>query len=69
MYETNHVEHPLFCFIVYVIEVGMLVPHVTVQIELLELGESTEAEEAEDLLAKVVAEVAVAPNLRKNFEN
>ena len=41
----------------------MLVSHVAVQVELLELGESAEAEEAEDLLAEVVAEVAVAPNL------
>ena len=43
----------------------MLVSHVTVQVELLELCESTEAEETEDLLAEVVAEVAVAPNLLK----
>ena len=41
----------------------MLVSHVAVQVELLELGESAEAEKAEDLLAEVVAEVAVAPNL------
>ena len=41
----------------------MLVSHVTVQVELLELCESTEAEETEDLLAEVVAEVAIAPNL------
>ena len=40
----------------------MLVSHVAVQVELLELGESAEAEQAEDLLAKVVAEVPVAPN-------
>ena len=41
----------------------MFVSHMAIQIELLELGESAEAEETEDLLAEVVAEVAIAPNL------
>ena len=41
----------------------MLVPHMAVQVELLELSEPAEAEQAEDLLAKVVAEVAVRPDL------
>ena len=41
----------------------MLVPHVTVEIKLLELSETTEAQEAENLFAEVVAEVAVRPNL------
>ena len=43
----------------------MLVSHVAVKVELFELSESTEAEEAEDLLPKVVAEVAVGPNFLK----
>ena len=41
----------------------MFISHMAIQIELLELGESAEAEETEDLLAEVVAEVAIAPNL------
>ena len=41
----------------------MFVSHMAIQIELLELGESAEAEKTEDLLAEVVAEVAIAPNL------
>jgi hypothetical protein len=36
---------------------------VTVKVEFFELSKSTEAEQAEDLLAQVVAEVAVAPDL------
>ena len=42
MYETYHVEHPFFCFIVYVVEVRMFVSHVSIKVELLELGEPTE---------------------------
>ena len=45
------------------VEVRVFVSHMAIQIELLELGESAEAEETEDLLAEVVAEVAIAPNL------
>ena len=45
------------------VEVGVLVPHMAVQIEFLELSEPTEAEQAKDLLAEVVAEVAVTPHL------
>ena len=41
----------------------MLVSHVTVQVELLELGEPAETKKAEDFLSEVVAEVAVTPNL------
>ena len=63
MYETYHVEHPFFCFIVYVVEVRMFVSHVSIKVELLELGEPAETKKAEDFLPEVVAEVAVAPNL------
>ena len=63
MYETYHVEHPFFCFIVYVVEVRMFVSHVSIKVELLELGEPAETKKAEDFLSEVVAEVAVAPNL------
>ena len=63
MFETYHVEHPFFCFIVYVVEVRMFVSHVSIKVELLELGEPAETKKAEDFLSEVVAEVAVAPNL------
>ena len=63
MYWSHHVQNPLLCLVINVVEVGVLVPHVTIQVKLLELGEPAEAEQAEDLLAKVVAEVAVGPNL------
>ena len=66
-YQTNlcsyQIEHSLFSLVVHMVEVGMLVPHMAVQIELLELSEPTEAEQAKDLLAEVVAEVAVTPHL------
>ena len=42
---------------------GVLIPHVAVKVKLLELSEPAEAEQAQDLLAQVVAEVAVGPNL------
>ena len=41
----------------------MFVSHVSIKVELLELGEPTETKKAEDFLPEVVAEVAVAPNL------
>ena len=63
MYETYHVEHPFLCFIVYVVEVRMFVSHVSIKVELLELGEPAETKKAEDFLPEVVAEVAIAPNL------
>lgn len=37
----------------------------TVKVELLELGKSTEAQQTEDLLPEIVAEVAVGPDLLK----
>ena len=40
----------------------MFVSHMAIQIELLELGESAEAEEADDLPPEVVAEVPLRPN-------
>ena len=63
MFETDHVEHPFFCFIIYVVEVRMFVSHVSIKVELLELGEPAETKKAEDFLSEVVAEVAIAPNL------
>ena len=41
----------------------MFVSHVSIKVELLELGEPAETKKAEDFLSEVVAEVAVAPNL------
>ena len=41
----------------------MFVPHVTVQVELLKLGKSTETQQTQDLLPEVVAEVAIGPDL------
>ena len=41
----------------------MFISHVSVEVELLKLSESAEAQKAEDLFAKVVAEVTVGPNL------
>ena len=43
----------------------MLVPHVSVEVELFELSESTKTQQAEDLLAEVVAEVTVGPDFLK----
>ena len=40
----------------------MLVPHVPLQIELLELGEPAEAKQADDLAPQIVAEVALSPD-------
>ena len=39
----------------------MFVLHVSLQVEFLELGEPTEAEQADDLTAEVVAEVPLGP--------
>lgn len=39
----------------------MFVLHVSLQVELLELGEPAEAEQADDLPAEVVAEVPLGP--------
>ncbi len=39
----------------------MFVLHVSLQIELFELGEPAEAEQADDLTAEVVAKVALGP--------
>ena len=41
----------------------MFVSHVSIKVELLELGEPAETKKAEDFLSEVVAEVAIAPNL------
>ena len=61
--QSYHVKNTLLCLVIYVVEEGVLVPHVAVKVELLELSKSAEAEQTEDLLAEVVAEVSVAPNL------
>lgn len=40
----------------------MFIAHVSLQVELFELGKSAEAEQADDLPAEVVAEVALGPD-------
>ena len=44
------------------VELRVLVLHVPLQVKLFELGESAEAEEADDLPPEVVAEVPLRPN-------
>ena len=47
--------------VVLLVQLRVLVPHVPLQVELFELREPAEAEQADDLAAKVVAEVALGP--------
>ena len=42
-------------------DLWVLVLHVSLQVEFLELGEPAEAEQADDLAAQVVAEVPLSP--------
>ena len=60
-----HIKDSLLCFIINMVQVRMFISHMAVKVELLELSEPTEAEQAQDLLPQVVAEVAIGPNLLK----
>ena len=62
---TYHVQDPLLGLVINMIKSLMFVSHMTVKVELLELGKSTEAQQTEDLLPEIVAEVAVGPDLLK----
>ena len=41
------------------VQLSVFVPHVSLQVELLELREATEAQQADDLTAQVVAQVPI----------